>query len=56
LEALTGWWDDYFWASVVVLKIFIASLGFMVFFIQRSFGSIESVLSRHCAKKLGRKE
>ncbi|MGO3345896.1 MAG: ABC transporter permease [Marinomonas sp.] len=32
MEALTGWWDDYFWASVVVLKIFIASLGFMVLF------------------------
>lgn len=28
----------------------------LTFFIQRSFGSIESVLSRHCAKKLGRKE
>jgi His/Glu/Gln/Arg/opine family amino acid ABC transporter permease subunit len=32
LEVLSGWWDDYFWASVVVLKIFMTSLGFMVLF------------------------
>jgi len=32
LDALTGWWDDYFWASVVVLEIFLSSLGFMVLF------------------------
>jgi octopine/nopaline transport system permease protein len=32
LEVLSGWWDDYFWASVVVLKVFMSSLGFMVLF------------------------
>jgi polar amino acid transport system permease protein len=32
LEALTGWWDDYFWASIVVLEMFLSSLGFMVLF------------------------
>lgn len=32
MDALTGWWDDYFWASVVVLEIFLSSLGFMVLF------------------------
>jgi len=32
LEALSGWWDDYFWASIVVLKIFLTSLIFMVLF------------------------
>ena len=32
MEALSGWWDDYFWASIVVLKVFMASVGFMVLF------------------------
>lgn len=32
MEAISGWWDDYFWASVVVFKVFITSLLFMVLF------------------------
>ena len=32
MEALTGWWDDYAWASLVVAKVFLASLGLMVLF------------------------
>lgn len=32
MEALTGWWDDYFWASVTVAKVFVCSLVFMVVF------------------------
>ncbi len=32
MEALTGWWDDYFWGSVVVLKVFVVSLIMMVLF------------------------
>ncbi len=32
MEALTGWWDDYFWASVTVAKVFVCSLIFMVVF------------------------
>ena len=32
MEVLTGWWDDFFWGSVVVLKVFLASLVLMVIF------------------------
>lgn len=32
MEALTGWWDDYAWASLVVAQVFLASLGLMVLF------------------------
>ena len=30
MEALAGWWDDYFWGAVVVGKVFITSLSLMV--------------------------
>ena len=32
MEALAGWWDDYAWGALVVLKVFIASLLLMVVF------------------------
>ena len=32
MEALTGWWDDYLAGSIVVFKIFMASLSLMVIF------------------------
>lgn len=32
MDALTGWWDDYFWGAVVVLKVFLASLILMILF------------------------
>jgi len=32
VEALTGWGDDFFWGSVVVLQVFIVSLFLMVLF------------------------
>ena len=32
MEILTGWWDDFFWGSIVVLKVFLASLVLMVIF------------------------
>lgn len=32
MEALTGWWDDYAWGSLVVAKVFLTSLGLMIFF------------------------
>jgi polar amino acid transport system permease protein len=32
LDALTGWWDDYAWGSLVVAKVFLTSLGLMVLF------------------------
>lgn len=32
MEALTGWWDDYFWGAVIVAKVFFASLTLMILF------------------------
>lgn len=32
MEALDGWWDDYFWGALVILKVFICSLGLMTLF------------------------
>ena len=32
MEAITGWWDDYFWGAVIVAKVFITSLSLMILF------------------------
>ncbi|WP_421702574.1 ABC transporter permease [Aliiroseovarius sp.] len=32
MSSLSGWWDDFFWGSVVVLEVFLASLVLMVVF------------------------
>jgi len=32
VEAVTGWWDDYFWGSMIVVQVFFASLVLMVLF------------------------
>jgi len=32
VEAVAGWWDDYFWGSLVVLQVFFASLILMILF------------------------
>jgi len=32
VEALDGWWDDFFWGSVVVAEVFIVALVLMVLF------------------------
>lgn len=32
MDVLAGWWDDFFWGSVVVLQVFLASLVLMVLF------------------------
>ncbi len=32
MEVLTGWWDDFFWGSVVVLQVFLVSLVLMILF------------------------
>lgn len=32
MEALNGWWDDYLWGALVILKVFICSLGLMTLF------------------------
>lgn len=32
MSVLHGWWDDYFWASVVVAQIFVISFGLTILF------------------------
>ena len=32
MDAVTGWWDDYFWGSLVVLQVFFFSLILMIIF------------------------
>jgi len=32
VDVLSGWWDDFFWGSVVVAQVFLASLVLMVLF------------------------
>lgn len=32
MEALTGWWDDFFWGSVVVVQLFFTSVVLMTIF------------------------
>ncbi len=32
MDAVTGWWDDYFWGSMIVLQVFFFSLILMVLF------------------------
>jgi octopine/nopaline transport system permease protein len=50
LEVLSGWWDDYFWASIVILKVFMASLGFMVLF--GLIGATSKLSGNRVARKL----
>lgn len=32
MEAVAGWWDDYFWGAVVVSQVFVAALSLTVIF------------------------
>ena len=32
MESISGWWDDYFWGSVVVVKVFVVALILTVLF------------------------
>lgn len=50
MEAIAGWWDDYFWASIVVFKVFIASLLFMVLF--GLIGAMAKLSNNRIAQKL----
>ncbi|MEN8210955.1 MAG: ABC transporter permease [Thermodesulfobacteriota bacterium] len=50
MEALNGWWDDYFWGSVVVFKIFITSLILMVIF--GLIGAMAKLSNNRIAQKL----
>ncbi len=50
MEALTGWWDDFFWGSVVVLQVFITSLIMMVLF--GLIGAAAKLSNNRVAQKL----
>ncbi len=32
MDAITGWWDDFFWGSVVVVELFVVALIMTVLF------------------------
>ncbi len=32
MEAVTGWWDDFFWGSLVVVELFVVALILTVLF------------------------
>lgn len=50
MEALNGWWDDFFWGSVVVLQVFLASLVLMIIF--GLIGAAAKLSSNRLAQKL----
>ena len=49
MEALSGWWDDYFWGAVVVLKVFVTSLILMILF--GLFGAAAKLSDNRLAQK-----
>ena len=50
MEAVSGWWDDFFWGSVVVLQVFITSLIMMVLF--GLIGAAAKLSNNRVAQKL----
>lgn len=50
MEAVAGWWDDYFWGAVVVFRVFITSLLLMVVF--GLMGAIAKLSRSRLAQKL----
>ena len=50
MDVLTGWWDDFFWGSVVVLQVFLASLVLMVLF--GLIGAAAKLSSNRVAQKV----
>ncbi|MCP4283918.1 MAG: ABC transporter permease, partial [Gammaproteobacteria bacterium] len=32
MDAITGWWDDYFWGSLVVVELFFVALALTILF------------------------
>jgi octopine/nopaline transport system permease protein len=52
VEAVAGWWDDYFWGAMVVSKVFVASLVLMVIFglIGAAAKLSDSTLARRAAE------
>jgi polar amino acid transport system permease protein len=50
LEVLSGWWDDFFWGSVIVFEVFLASLVLMVIF--GLIGAAAKLSNNRLAQKL----
>ncbi len=50
MEALTGWWDDFFWGSVVVIQLFLTSVVLMTIF--GLIGSAAKLSNSRIAQKI----
>ncbi len=50
MEALTGWWDDFFWGSVVVVQLFFTSVVLMTIF--GLIGSAAKLSNSRIAQKI----
>ena len=50
MEALVGWWDDFFWGSKVVAEVFISSLGLTILF--GLIGAAAKLSNSNIAKKI----
>ena len=50
MEVLSGWWDDFFWGSVVVAQVFLASLVLMIIF--GLIGAAAKLSSSRIAQKI----
>ena len=50
MEALTGWWDDFFWGSVVVVQLFLTSVVLMTIF--GLIGSAAKLSNSRIAQKI----
>jgi arginine/ornithine transport system permease protein len=50
MEALTGWWDDFFWGSVTVVQLFFTSVVLMTIF--GLIGSAAKLSSSRIAQKI----
>lgn len=50
MEALTGWWDDFFWGSVVVVQLFLSSVILMTLF--GLIGAAAKLSDSRMAKKI----
>ncbi|MDA7965466.1 ABC transporter permease [Ruegeria sp.] len=50
MEALNGWWDDYFWGAMVVVRVFLCSFALMILF--GLIGAAAKLSSNRIAQKL----
>lgn len=50
MDALTGWWDDYFWGAVVVAQVFLCSFVLMIVF--GLIGAAAKLSSNRVAQKV----